>query len=199
MLHYGFSFSSAGRAHRFVGYGSAFELQDALHETFRLAFEPRARDGYDGIRPYGPYLKAIARNVVLKSFRAREKLFPTVDEVVGRGIESGVTVSEAPPSPEQHVQHGEIRELVEEFLRGLADEDRRLVETRFVEGLSQRDAAEVLGIGRQRIRTRELRLRKELMTFLRSRGEAGLVAHGMWMGLPAVGAELARAVTEVIR
>ncbi|MCH9685148.1 MAG: hypothetical protein K0V04_27165, partial [Deltaproteobacteria bacterium] len=63
-LRHGFSFQTAGRHHRFVGYRSAFEMHDALHETFRRAFEPRAREGYDGLRPYGPYLRAIARNVV---------------------------------------------------------------------------------------------------------------------------------------
>ena len=33
MLRSGFSFSSGGRQHRFVGYRSSFELQDTLHET----------------------------------------------------------------------------------------------------------------------------------------------------------------------
>ncbi|MGB1013782.1 MAG: RNA polymerase sigma factor, partial [Nannocystaceae bacterium] len=69
ILRRGFAFNSAGKKLRFVGYHSGFELHDALHETFRRAFEPRARDGYDGIRPYGPYLRTIARNIVLQTFR----------------------------------------------------------------------------------------------------------------------------------
>lgn len=184
MLGRGFSFSSSGRSHRFVGYGSAFELQDALQETFRLAFEPRARDGYDGVRPYGPYLRAIARNIVLKSFRAREKLFPAVDETVSVGLEQGLTVSEAPASPERAVHDSQVRGLVGEFLEGLSEDDRRLVEVRFVAGKSQRDAADELGIGRQRIRTKELKLRKRLLVFLRSRGEEGLVRNGFLLPLP---------------
>ena len=79
-LRHGFAFQAAGRHHRFVGCRSAFELHDALHETFRRAFEPGARERYDGLRPYGPYLRAIARNVVLRGFRAREVQFPEVRE-----------------------------------------------------------------------------------------------------------------------
>jgi RNA polymerase sigma-70 factor (ECF subfamily) len=183
MLSRGFSFSTRGQHHRFVGYASAFELQDALHETFRLAFEPRARQGYDGIRPYGPYLRTIARNVVLKSFRAREKLFPSVDDQAVAST-AGVTISEAPPSPERHAHDAQVRGLVEEFLQTLPEADRELVRVRFSEGLSQRDAAERLGLGRQRIRTRELKLRKQLLVFLRARGEEGLVTNGMLLPVP---------------
>ena len=73
------------------------------------------------------------------------------------------------------------------------------MQLRFVEGLSQRDAADRLEMGRQRIRTRELKLRKRLLVFLRGRGDEGLVRQGMLLPLPAVGTELARAIAEVLR
>ena len=174
-LRYGFTFESRGRAHRFVGYGGGFEFHDALHETFRRAFEPRAREGYDGLRPYGPYLRAIARNVVLKTFRAREVSFPPVDDEdrAGAGIEA--LRDEVGPSPEQALQREQIRAVVKRFLDTLSAEDRAICKVRFVDGKSQRDAADVLGLGRQQVRGREAKLRARLVEYLRDQGEAGLL------------------------
>ncbi|MCA9711222.1 MAG: sigma-70 family RNA polymerase sigma factor [Myxococcales bacterium] len=195
-LRHGFAFQAAGRHHRFVGYRSAFELHDALHETFARAFEPRARQGYDGLRPYGPYLRAIARNVVLRGFRAREVQFPEVrpeGEAAGGPIE---IVDEASASPEQEVGRAEVRAVVQRFLDTLPADDRRLLEVRFVEGKSQRDAAELLGLGRQQIRGREAKLRQQMLRYLRDQGEQGLVAAGLV--LPLLGASLAE-LMEVLR
>jgi RNA polymerase sigma factor (sigma-70 family) len=175
-LRHGFSFTADGRTHRFVGYGSAFELHDVLHETFARAFDPGARARYDGIRPYGPYLKAIARNIVLRGFRAREVLFPSIDDdVESRGSVASTAANMA--SPEQLVAREQIRELVQAFLRSLAPDDRQLLRLRFIEGRSQRDVALELGLGRQQVRGREDKLRKQLVRYLQRRGEAGLV-HG---------------------
>jgi len=203
LLRHGFSFESSGRRHRFVGYQSAFELQDLLHETFRRAFEPSARMAYDGIRPYAPYVKTIARNLVLRSFRAREVLFPMDESGAAVGGLSGPSFS-APidlgPSPEREVHDRQVAELVAGFLRSLDTEDRRLVELRFVSGLSQRDVAVELGVGRQRLRTREQRVRARLLTYLRDHGETALV-EGVITGLslPLLLLEGLRVIAEVSR
>ena len=177
LLRHGFAFSASGRSRRFVGFQSAFELQDALHETFRLAFEPAARARYDGLRDYGPYLAAIARNVVLRGFRAREVLFPEGD-LDARDERTGPLPGPEPASPltpEEDLATAEIRALVQTFLAGLSADDRRLIEVRFRDGISQRDAAERLNLTRQRLRSRELGLRKRLIAFLRRHGEAELI------------------------
>ncbi len=180
-LRFGFSFESRGRAHRFVGYGSSFDLQDALHETFRRAFEPRAREGYDGLRPYGPYLRTIARNVVLRTFRKREILFPPVDDDDGK---PAVTAwGDDGPSPEQSVASAQVQELVRDFLGTLDSDARRLLEVRFMEGKSQRDAADELGLGRQQVRSRENKLRAALVKYLKAQGEAGLLSHSALVAL----------------
>jgi RNA polymerase sigma factor (sigma-70 family) len=196
-LRHGFAFSTAGRHHRFVGYRSAFELHDALHETFARAFEPRARQGYDGLRPYGPYLRAIARNVVLRGFRAREVQFPEVredGEASGGPVE---IVDEGNETPEQEVGRAQVRRVVQQFLKTLPAADRRLLEVRFIDGKSQRDTAEVLQLGRQQIRSRESKLRKQMLRFLRDQGEEGLVAAGFL--LPVWGVPLAELLGEVLR
>lgn len=164
LLQHGFSFESGGRAHRFVGYGAAFDLQDALHETFRRAFEPAARMGFDGIRPYGPYLRMIARNVVLAAFRRQRKTFPLADGAADH--DDAVVVADHAPSAEQGALQGELRAHVRAFLDTLPPDDRELLTVRFVEGLSQRDAAARLGLGRQQIRGREVKLRAALLASL---------------------------------
>ena len=173
-LRFGFSFDSRGQAHRFVGYASAFELHDALHETFRRAFEPRARQGYDGLRPYGPYLKAIARNVVLRTFRRREIAVSPIPED-DEEMRPLSWVDEDGPTPEIAVARSQVAQLVRAFLEELEPLERRLLEVRFIEGKSQRDAAAMLGLGRQQIRSRESRLRARLVDYLIERGESGLL------------------------
>ena len=177
LLQRGFGFEAHGQRHRFVGYRSAFELQDTLHETFRRAFEPSARASYDGLRPYGAYVTTIARNLVLRSFRAREVLFPLAELDPGQSASGAPrVVADAGPSPEREVHDAQVRELVAAFVETLDPGERRLLELRWVEGLSQRDAAEALGIGRQRIRGQEKLLRAKLLAYLRGRGEAALLA-----------------------
>lgn len=184
-LRTGFSFEADGRTHRFNGFAGAFELQDALQSTFRLAFEPGARARYDGLRPYAPYLFTIARNVVLRSFRAREVLFPTTGEmtlaVESRGATDGAGDAAGPTDaadPEAALQRAQLRRLVAAFLETLSSDDRRLVTLRFTEGLGQREAAEALGLGRQQVRSREERLRTRLLAHLRAHGEGPAVAPG---------------------
>lgn len=199
LLRRGFRFETGGRWRRFVGYDSAFELQDALHETFRRAFEPRARAGYDGIRPYGPYVATIARNLVLRSFRAREISFPLADEP--SGSPTTVQAIDERNDPEREVHDRQVRELVARFLEGLDEAHRRLIELRFVQGLSQRDAAKDLGVGRQWVRTHEDKLRRQLLEFLREQGESTLLDGAVaCLGMPALaGGDLLQLISEVLR
>jgi RNA polymerase sigma factor (sigma-70 family) len=198
-LRYGFGFQAGGRHHRFVGCRSAFELHDALHETFRRAFEPAARERYDGLRPYGAYLRAIARNVVLRGFRAREVQFPEVRDD-GEATPAAIEIlDEGSSTPEQHVGRAQVRAVVQRFLDTLPAPDRRLLEVRFVEGKSQRDAADELGLGRQQIRGREAKLRAQLLRYLRQQGEEGLVAAGLALPLPLASAPLLELLGEVLR
>jgi RNA polymerase sigma-70 factor (ECF subfamily) len=172
LLRHGFGFDSGGQRHRFAGYGSSFELQDLLHETFRRAFEPRAREAYDGIRPYGAYVGTIARNLVLRSFRARGLvLLPSAESAFTGPVDA---IDEG-PTPERDVHDAQVRELVAAFVATLAPDQRELLELRFVAGRSQREAADALGIGRQRVRTQELKLRAMLLAYLDTRGEGALL------------------------
>lgn len=164
-LQRGFSFDSRGRALRFAGFRSSFELHDAVQETFRRAFERQARESYDGLRPFSAWLNVIARNVVLKEFRRNERLF--LDAGTAHDSDAALQIAAAEPQePEADIHRTRVRALVRQFLDTLAEDERRLLELRFIEGVGQRDVAEQLAMGRQRLRGQEAKLRAKLVRFL---------------------------------
>ncbi len=73
LLARGFSFHASGERVRFSGYGKRFELEDVLQDVFRKAFGEKARDSYDGLRPYAAYLATIARNLVIDDYSQRKR------------------------------------------------------------------------------------------------------------------------------
>ncbi|MEM6995355.1 MAG: sigma-70 family RNA polymerase sigma factor, partial [Myxococcota bacterium] len=98
-------------------------------------------------------------------------------------------------TPEQSVAAQQVRSVVASYLETLTDADRKLLELRFIEGKSQRDAAEQLGLGRQQVRGRETKLRRGMLDYLRTQGELGLVegatlmAGLSWLAALPLGAE----------
>jgi RNA polymerase sigma factor (sigma-70 family) len=132
--------------------GSASDLEDVLQEVFIKAFAPEARTSYDGLRPYAPYLLTIARNVLADWWRRRGREIPT-DLELPEADEGAVFGDATAAFADAHRMA-----LVERFVRELPRDLRAVHEARFGRGLSQRDAAAALGIGRQKLRTLEQRL-----------------------------------------
>jgi RNA polymerase sigma-70 factor (ECF subfamily) len=162
LLRRGFSFQNQEGTYRFRGYRSEFDLENALQEAFLRAFSERARLAYDGLRPYGAYLAAIVRNVVIDAFRRLAK-------------EAGTFVAEReddPPAPASDLEAEELGRLLVGALNGLEAADRELYEIRFTRGLSQREAARALGLSRIQIRRRENRVKRRLLEALRAGGYA---------------------------
>jgi RNA polymerase sigma factor (sigma-70 family) len=138
---------------------NAAEIADLVQEIFAKAFAGPARDAFDGLREYGPYLYAIARNVLADWRRRAGRELPTeATRLQQAGDEAWVpTEDELGPWADPATIA-----LVSRYLDGLDEELRRVHRARFVTGLSQRDAAEQLGVGRQTLRTLEGRLREGL-------------------------------------
>jgi RNA polymerase sigma-70 factor (ECF subfamily) len=144
------------------------DLEAAHQETFVRAFRDRARQDYDGVRPFEAWLNALARQAAVDVMRA-----------AGRIAREAVPLDDAPlierlatdgPSPEERALESETRELVRRFLDGLDETGRRFAELRFVQGLSQERAGAELGLSRQEARTREAKLRRALMDHLCAEG-----------------------------
>jgi RNA polymerase sigma-70 factor (ECF subfamily) len=177
LLRRGFSFQNREGTYRFRGYRSEFDLENALQEVFLRAFSERARLAYDGLRPYGAYLVAIARNVVIDEFRRLAKDAETF----------AAEHEEHLPAPAPDLEAEELGRLLVRTLEGLEPRERELYEIRFARGLSQRDAARALGLTRIQVRRRENHLKRRLLEVLRGGGYAEGVRD-----VPRVGARTGR-------
>lgn len=174
-LSRGFTFQSRGRLLQFCGYQQAFDLDNALQETFLRGFSERARLSYDGINPYRNYLTTIARNVVLSEKRQRElaasQLITPADE--SRSIADTidpVAHGERAPSAESAAMHREVEGLLKNFVEELDDTGQAFFAARFEKKLSQVEAGKCVSLSHMQARTLEKKLRKALLSYMREHG-----------------------------
>ncbi len=187
----GFSFKSEGRQLFFGGVADAHDLEDILQETFRRAFGARAREAYDGVRPYKNYLFTIARNAVITDLATRRRQIP-VGEALMRdapsddlsALESWVMTQRASLYEDQElscherVENLEIYGLLMSFMECLPEDEQRFFELRFLGQCSQENTARRMGWNRARVRKLEARLRGAFLChaagsgYLESRSEA---------------------------
>jgi RNA polymerase sigma factor (sigma-70 family) len=157
IVRYGFRLSGGGTRVPGLGF-SADEAADIVQEVFAKSFTTAARRAYDGVREYGPYLYAIARNVIADRARRSKRELPTPWREIERVGEEELEPNEA------HRDWADDATIatVQEYVGGLSEEMQRLHHVRYIDGLSQRGAAERLGMSRQRLRTLEAKLREGL-------------------------------------
>ena len=137
----------------------ATELADLVQDVFANAFAAEARKRFDGQRPYGPYLAQIARNVAVDHWRLIRRRVPAdLDELLERlSLEKDAGEASAD-------RWADLRTVtvLERYLAALPPEVRRVYEAIYISGLSQRESAVALGLGRQAIRGLDGRLRAGL-------------------------------------
>lgn len=157
----GFSFKSGDKLLRFGGLNRRHELHDVIGETFRRAFEEKARLAYTGLAPYSSYLLAIARNYLLKQLRIKfgSDWLELSDEVYPEGDDRSA-------SPEHALQTAELSSIIKAFLADLPVTDRRFISLRFDQRLSQEQVARKLSTSRRRVRETEKGLRSRLVSLL---------------------------------
>jgi RNA polymerase sigma-70 factor (ECF subfamily) len=172
----GFSFDSEGRPCSFRGFRGGYEIEAALQEIFRRAFEERARLAYNGIDPYRPYLMRIARNAVINDLKSRHPILFRFR--VGRPVilEEGPAVGDpdlttSPEhSPEEILESQEVARLVSEFKASLDERGLGVFSSRFEEGLSAEAAAKKLGLTRSQVRTTETKVRSRFLEHMHRSG-----------------------------
>jgi RNA polymerase sigma-70 factor (ECF subfamily) len=141
------------------------ELADLVQEVFVRAFSEKGRRAYDGLRDYGPYLYTIARNVLIDWARVRRREIPSPWTELEAAIEMTPVAEDTAPWAAPAIMR-----VVEEYLAALPQDLREVHRLRHQEGLSQQQAAKTLGVGRQTLRTLELRLRDGLAAALNATG-----------------------------
>jgi RNA polymerase sigma-70 factor, ECF subfamily len=164
MLRKGFSFMSGGQAIYFKGFPNAWDLECAVQDAFISAFSENARQSYDGINPFGPYLMTIARNRVISQLRSDMR------EYRRRNALSAEPPKEDYESPEQEVMRAELEQLVAEFEGSLTGDQASFFLRRYREDHNLLEAARLLGLTRMRARTLDKKVRQAFTKFLRDRG-----------------------------
>lgn len=137
-------------------------MADLVQETFARAFSQRARLAFDGLRDFGPYLATIARNLLVDWARRQGREIQT-DSVAAQLAQEDGDELDVPWADAATIR------IVEDYLAGLPRELADVHRERYVHSRSQRDAAKILGISRQQLRTRENRLRDGLRRLLARR------------------------------
>jgi RNA polymerase sigma-70 factor (ECF subfamily) len=157
-----FGFLLSGKQVRVGGVqpGSA-EVADLVQDVFIKAFSRASRLAYDGLRPFGPYLFTIARNVLVDWGRRSGREIPMDAAELQSSLERTADGDDASYADVDTVR------TVEGYIQGLPPDLRAVHDERYVRGRSQREAADALGISRQNLRTLEARLRDGLARELR--------------------------------
>lgn len=167
LLKNGFSFMSGGHSTYFKGYKDAWELECAVQDVFIQAFSARARESYDGIKPFGPFLMTIARNRVISLLRSETREQRRRTMLAAEGPPPG------PESPEKQAIKQELTETVQAFLLTLDPELSEFYTRRYVEDRNLMDTARQLGLTRMKARIRDKKLRKAFVDFLRRKKMLG--------------------------
>lgn len=138
-------------------------LADLLQEIFIRAFSTSARASFDGVRSFGTYLNAIARNCFVDAVRAagREVLNSTEDLDL---LEEAEPIFYVEPA---------MRAVLTDYLSALPEPLHGVYNQRFVLGNSQEEACRELGVSRRHLRTEEQRLRLGLRKALQRLGLLG--------------------------
>jgi len=157
IVRFGFRLPEGGTIVAGLGW-RADEVADIVQEVFARSFSHSARASYDGERDYAPYLYAVTRNVLTDRARRLGRELPMSWSDLLRMHEEDLGANEEELSWADAATMAAARAYID----GLGDDLKQVHEARYVQGLSQREAAEKIGISRQTLRTLEGRLRDGL-------------------------------------
>lgn len=136
---------------------------DFLQDVFVRAFSKQARESYDGLRPYRPFLLRIARNLRVDRARQQSREPSASPLLVDDSLRLDELIDQNLALPNGHDAESEAgwQRMLHEtasIVGGLEQDLQELARLRFVDELSQADTAEKLGTTRRRVRTLEGRL-----------------------------------------
>lgn len=147
------------------------DVEEATQDTFVQAW--RSLDRFRGDAAPFTWLYRIAVNEALQRTRRKRLDTRSLDDVPGldREIEAGA--DPRPPPTELAAENRELQAFLVERLRALPPDFRAPLVLRDVEGLSNREVADVLGLSvpaaKSRIHRARMQLRHELDLWLRGR------------------------------
>lgn len=167
LLRHGFVSGEA----RVAGVRDLDQALDLSQEVFVRAFSETGRQGYDGLRPYRPFLLRIAKNLWIDRLRKAGREVPIAVAAGDDGPDAEDRLRPAPaPEPEADLDRQRLHETTRAYVATLDPELARFVTLRFVESRSQYEVLEAMGVTRRRVRTLERRALDGLRAYLAERG-----------------------------
>jgi RNA polymerase sigma-70 factor (ECF subfamily) len=142
------------------------DAEDVLQETFIKAY--KNIDTFEGRSKISTWLYRIALNESLMLLRKRKGVLIDLDagietddgEVIPKQIVDWCCL------PEKELMSSETRQMIDQAINTLSDANRAAFLLRDVEGLSTREAADVLEISESALKVRLMRARLELRELL---------------------------------
>ncbi|WP_242127766.1 sigma-70 family RNA polymerase sigma factor [Sphingobium sp. Sx8-8] len=145
--------------------GDATEALDITQEAFIAAFAALAR--YDAARPFRLWIARIAINKCHDWARRRAvRRFFTF----ARPMEEAVAMADPAATPEEAVQSERELQRINAAIAALPVNLKDVLVLRAIEGASQAEAAQILGISEKAVETRLYRARNKLAEQLRDDG-----------------------------
>lgn len=151
----------AGPLERFIArrVGNHQDAEDLLQDVFLRAHV--ALDGVEDKRRVRPWLYRIASNVIADHHRRRR--LPT-----RHGIPGGIADEPAAEDADPENLNGEVSSCLPSVVQELPEGYRRALTLADLEGRTQREVAEVLGLSPSGAKSRVQRARKKLKAILQS-------------------------------
>ncbi len=138
------------------------DARDAVQDAFVSAF--RAIGNFEGGSRIATWLHRIVVNASLMKLRSkRRKPEESIEELLPRWQEDGHAARPAAPwAAEKLVEQDELRKLVQAGIERLPESHREVLLLRDIEELDTQEAAEMLGISTNAVKTRLHRARQAL-------------------------------------
>jgi RNA polymerase sigma factor (sigma-70 family) len=144
----------------FKGFFDPVDRDDAVQNIFAVAFEERSRLRYNGIDPYGSFLRGIAHNVVRKMLDKKTRFDRRPDSLH----------EESTNAETEYIKH-ETANLLRGFREQVTDEpDKTVLQRYFCDGTAEETLAKDLGITRHKVRKSIARLHSRMIKLLKSHG-----------------------------
>ena len=154
----------------------ASEVEDIAQEVFIKAYQ--SLSGFDPESHFRKWLSTIAVRTCYdywrKAYRTRESPMSALSERHEEWLESVIS-SESSTSANGKAQQEDAKEVLAWALERLSPEDRMVVEMVYLEGMTGREAAELLGWSTANVKVRAFRARgklRKLLSKLREKEEA---------------------------
>ena len=150
------------------------DVEETAQETFVRAY--RSLPTYRGKSDFSRWLSAIAVRSCYdywrKAYRSREVPISTLPEKHENWLEAALSGASEQSHHEEGLQT-EAKELLNWALAQLSAEERMVIELVYLEGLSVKEAADLLGWSVANVKVRSFRSRKKLEKLLTRQGAQG--------------------------